>query len=105
HEYIDEHPELAKNLLENIKYYCDMVRQINSIKDHFNLHSPIQRIILGANEKAAASAARLMDYGFNARAILPPTVKEGSSRLRICIHAQNSRKELDQLVNALSLIV
>lgn len=105
HEYIDGHPELVKDLLNNIKYYGMSLSQMNSNKHRFNVNSPIQGILSGNNKNAVEAAAFLTDSGFNARAVLPPTVKEGASRIRICIHAFNTRQQLDQLVNALSQIV
>jgi 8-amino-7-oxononanoate synthase len=49
--------------------------------------SPIIPVILGEDAKALAAAARLRELGFDARAIRPPTVPEGTARLRLTLNA------------------
>jgi 8-amino-7-oxononanoate synthase len=43
----------------------------------------------------------LKQNGFDIRAIKSPTVKQGSERLRICLHSFNSKKEIDGLLEVL----
>jgi len=57
--------------------------------------------VLGADERAVAVAARLVERGFDARAVRPPTVPEGSARLRLVTHAHNTADEVAGLVAAL----
>ena len=40
--------------------------------------------------------------GFNVRPIVAPTVKEGTERLRICLHAFNSEEEIRKFVKDLN---
>ena len=47
--------------------------------------SHIIPVILGDNERALGVAARLQAAGFDVRAVRPPTVPEGTARLRISI--------------------
>ncbi|MDX2290499.1 MAG: 8-amino-7-oxononanoate synthase [Hyphomicrobiaceae bacterium] len=42
-------------------------------------------VVIGRDEAALAVAASLMANGFDVRAIRPPTVPEGTARLRICL--------------------
>ncbi len=46
-------------------------------------------------------AATVQKRGFDVRPILSPTVKEGSERIRICLHVHNSDSEIENLVIAL----
>jgi 8-amino-7-oxononanoate synthase len=64
--------------------------------------SPIQGIIAGSNEKAKALSKKLEEQGFFAKAILSPTVPVGTERLRICIHAFNTKEEVDRLLMLLA---
>ncbi|RQM29838.1 hypothetical protein B5M09_006585 [Aphanomyces astaci] len=60
----------------------------------------IQGIVVRGNEEALQAAAFLTDQGFNVVAIRAPTVPVNEERLRIIIHAFNSRQEIDSLVDA-----
>ncbi len=63
--------------------------------------TPIQGIIIPGNEKVKAVAGHLQSNGLDARPILYPTVPKGQERLRIVLHAFNTGKELDLLLNCL----
>lgn len=47
-------------------------------------------------------AARLQQAGFLVRPVTYPTVPRGEERVRVCIHAHNTAKEVDALAMALS---
>jgi len=63
--------------------------------------TPIQPIILGAEETALRAAASLREQGFYVRAVRPPTVPKGTSRLRICLSAAHTQADIAALVAAL----
>ncbi|KAL1591419.1 hypothetical protein SLS60_012032 [Paraconiothyrium brasiliense] len=43
----------------------------------------------------------LQERGMMVRAVVPPTVPEGTSRVRVCLHAGNTEAEIEQLVIAM----
>lgn len=57
----------------------------------------IQPIVLGADRRATALADKIAADGFDVRAIRPPTVPEGSARLRITLGAHLSMADIDGL--------
>ncbi|MDT8375167.1 MAG: 8-amino-7-oxononanoate synthase [Mariprofundaceae bacterium] len=63
--------------------------------------TPIQPLVAGKDERALAMAGQLKKLGFFVPAIRPPTVPEGSARLRITLSAAHSLHEITQLVEAL----
>jgi len=63
--------------------------------------SPIQPIVLGEDRRAVAVAEALLAAGYYVRAIRPPTVPEGSARLRITLTAAHSDADIDGLAEAL----
>jgi 8-amino-7-oxononanoate synthase len=62
---------------------------------------PIVPIILHSPERAVQVARQLEDAGFLVGAIRPPTVPEGTSRLRITVTSGHEMSDIDRLVVAL----
>lgn len=63
--------------------------------------TPIVPVQVGSEERCLAIAGRLLEKGFHVGAIRPPTVPEGTSRLRICITAGHSVQDVQRLLTAL----
>lgn len=59
-------------------------------------------IILGADRVAVAAAASLEERGFWVPAIRPPTVAEGTARLRVTLSAAHSETQVAALASALT---
>ncbi|WP_461451969.1 aminotransferase class I/II-fold pyridoxal phosphate-dependent enzyme [Mucilaginibacter sp.] len=77
----------------------------SGIKDTSTLllsDSAIQCLLLNDNEKAKNAASKLQHTGFDVRAILSPTVPQGTERLRICLHGYNSVDEINLLTKTLN---
>jgi 8-amino-7-oxononanoate synthase len=66
--------------------------------------SQIVPMILGSNETALRFASHLTAAGFAVRAIRPPTVPEGSSRLRLSMNAALTLGDIDALMNVLGSV-
>ena len=62
----------------------------------------IQPLVLGDSAAALAASARLLERGFLVPAIRPPTVPEGTARLRVSLSAAHSRADVEGLVAALA---
>jgi 8-amino-7-oxononanoate synthase len=58
--------------------------------------SHIVPIHIGSNDAALAVAAAMQAEGFDVRAIRPPTVAEGTARLRVSVNVGVNRSMLDQ---------
>ena len=63
--------------------------------------TPIQPVIIGSSEAARAAAASLAEAGIWVPAIRPPTVPQGTARLRISLSAAHSLNDVDKLSDAL----
>jgi 8-amino-7-oxononanoate synthase len=61
---------------------------------------PIVPVVVGDPNEAMALSARLAARGFHVPAIRPPTVPEGTARLRVCVSASHSDADLDALILA-----
>jgi len=64
--------------------------------------SHIQPIVVGADGRAVALAERLQAEGFDIRAIRPPTVPEGTARLRISVTLNVSEDDIDAMLARLA---
>ena len=67
--------------------------------------SAIQPVLAGAPERAVAWSQALLARGFLVPAIRPPTVPEGTSRLRISISAAHDEADIEALVAALAQVI
>ncbi len=63
--------------------------------------SPIQPMVIGDSQATLKLAERLQQLGFLVVAMRPPTVREGTSRLRITLTAMHQAPQLDALLNAI----
>lgn len=63
--------------------------------------SPIIPAIVGPNERALALSRSLEDHGFLAIAIRPPTVPEGTARLRFALSCHHTQDQIEQLLGTL----
>jgi 8-amino-7-oxononanoate synthase len=63
--------------------------------------SPIQPIVIGENQQVVAISQALLKAGFLVSAIRPPTVPQGSARLRVTFSALHEEAHVDSLLDAL----
>ena len=61
--------------------------------------SPIVPIVIGSAQAALAASRRLEDAGFLAVAIRPPTVPEGTARLRLAFTAAHPDHDIEKLAD------
>lgn len=62
---------------------------------------PIVPVVVGSNTRALALQAHLAARGWDARAIRPPTVAEGTSRVRVVLRAPLTEVQVDRLAEDL----
>ena len=63
--------------------------------------SAIQPIVLGDEQRVIQVAGALREAGLLVGMIRPPTVPEGTSRLRITLSAQHTEADIDHLLTSL----
>jgi 8-amino-7-oxononanoate synthase len=67
--------------------------------------APIFPIVLGSEERAVAASRALRERGFFVRAIRPPTVPRGTSRLRVTLTAGHTEAQVDAFLGALDEVL
>lgn len=92
-----------EGLKENIKYFKEQLesRNLNFIKSN----SAIQCCIISGNKKVKEIAGQLQEKGFDVKPIISPTVKVGKERLRICLHAYNTKSDIAEVLRLLAIFI
>lgn len=94
--------EPKAKLKENIAFFKKQVTAHKLDTFFIPSNTAIQGCIIPGSKKAKQVSKKLIDKGFNIKAILSPTVPEGQERLRICLHSFNSKEEIGLLVKLIS---
>lgn len=92
-------PQHRQSLHENIHYFRECCKQIGLPVE--NSKTAIQPLLVGDDAKAIRISDQLFNAGLLVTAIRPPTVPEGTSRLRITLSASHHKAHIDQLLDAL----
>jgi len=100
---VDEESWRRDKLKELIKRFTRGARQLGLPMIHSV--TAIQPLLAGDAEKAVRWAAKLLEKNILVTAIRPPTVPEGTARLRITLSAEHSEQQVDQLLEALGQIM
>lgn len=85
--------------LEEIIRYFRQGLETHSISD---VESPIQIVEYGEVLKTKRVAEKLQDNRIAVKPIYSPTVPQGRERIRICLHAFNTKLEVDALLKTLN---
>ncbi|MFK5878226.1 MAG: 8-amino-7-oxononanoate synthase [Flavobacteriaceae bacterium] len=92
-------------LQENIQYFNQQQSTNNNQLNFIESNSAIHCCVIPGNESVKSIAKKLQEREFDIKPILSPTVKEGQERLRICLHAFNSKQEIDEVLKLLTTFV
>lgn len=92
------------------KEYRQLQTVISTFKEQIEAYSlpisvnstPIQTIKVAGSTRAKQLSHYLAKKGLDVRAILSPTVRKGEESLRVCLHAFNTKKDVEKLAIALA---
>ena len=92
----EERARLAQN--------SQRLRDVLALRNYDTLGSSTQIIpaVIGSEEDALAAAQRLEEAGVLAVAIRPPTVPEGTSRLRLTLSSSLGEADMQRLLDAVA---
>ncbi|ACZ32945.1 8-amino-7-oxononanoate synthase [Chlamydia pneumoniae LPCoLN] len=103
-----EHNQRAFNQREHLSALIHHFREkaqnlgLQLMKD--NTTTPIQSICVSGSHRARQAALQIQNSGYDVRPIVSPTVKQREELLRICLHAFNTKNEIDHLLHTLEQI-
>ena len=120
-EIIHSEPERRKKLWQNCEFVAGTLRVPSDLSSDSQVATrqssadgtrsvpatigPIIPIVLGDPDAAVAAQRKLEERGFLVAAIRPPTVPQGTSRLRISLSAAHDESALKTLVAALQEVL
>lgn len=96
---LQEEPWRREQLHSNIAYFRAAAKSHNL--DLMDSSTPIQPLVIGGNDRVIRISQQLETNGLIVGAIRPPTVPDGTARLRITLSAEHTYSEIDQLVATL----
>ncbi|MFC1704089.1 8-amino-7-oxononanoate synthase [Candidatus Omnitrophota bacterium] len=92
-DIIEQEPELRNRLWENVKFIKDALSGLGF--DTLENNSPIIPLIVGNADATMEFSTQLFNEGVFVQGIRPPTVAEGTSRLRVTVTAAHTREDLE----------
>lgn len=101
HELNSERSRI-KTLNSNIAILRNTIREIGMAAQFVPSQSAIHSCVVPGNIRVKNISEAIKQRGFDVKPILSPTVPEGEERLRICLHAYNSKEEIEQLLRILN---
>ncbi|WP_404399225.1 8-amino-7-oxononanoate synthase [Idiomarina seosinensis] len=99
----DEGDQRRRQLKENIAYFRQLARHhgLQGIESS----SPIQVWILGDDAQAVNYARQLAEANIHVSAVRPPTVPEGTARLRFSLQADHTSADIEALFAAIERLL
>ncbi|MBI3392689.1 MAG: 8-amino-7-oxononanoate synthase [Nitrospirae bacterium] len=96
---VDREPERRDRLGENRRRMAEGLKRLGvAIPER---RSAIFPLVVGGNERAVELAGRMYEEGVLVPAIRPPTVPEGTARLRLTVTAAHRAEDIDRVLNVL----
>ncbi len=97
-DLVENDPELRPRLWRNIHRFVDGLQRLGVTAQP---RSAIVPVILGSPERALRASAFLRERGLLVKPIRPPTVPEGTSRLRFALSAAHTEAQIDRALQSL----
>jgi len=92
-------PERRERLQKMIAMTSQMLPQMCGVTAS---GSQIQPIVVGSDMRAVRLASAMQAHGFDIRAVRPPTVPEGTARLRISLTLNATEAEVERMIATLA---
>lgn len=99
---MSDEPEHITRLKKLVTYANEQLNDLTGIEGS---GSQILPVIIGKNDQAMRIAHRMQTLGFDIRAIRPPTVSEGTARLRLSITLHVNEEKIHKMLTHLSYLI
>ncbi len=102
-QLLQTEPQHREKLQQNITYFRRCCEQKGISVE--NSQTAIQPLLIGDDETAITISEGLFEAGLLVTAIRPPTIPEGTSRLRITLSAGHTKLQIEQLTGTLARLL
>jgi 8-amino-7-oxononanoate synthase len=97
-----EDASMTEQLWAHIRTLEQGLNAMGVFSNPIQVTSPICPILLGDNDRAMQVSRQLEEAGFYVQGIRPPTVPEGTARLRLTLSTLQTSEQIDALLRALA---
>ena len=101
-DYLDQHPELAQKLRDNVAYFRDGLKRLGF--KPLEGPSAIVPIIVGETAFAISMSDKLLKQGVFVTGFGFPVVPEGTARIRTQLSAKLTKAEMDRALDAFAAV-
>ena len=98
-DIVEEDVERRRRLKENAALLREGLKALGF--DTLGSHTQVIPLVVGDNRKVVTLSEGLFKRGFWVQPIRPPTVPEGTARLRITVSSEHRREDIEELLKAL----
>lgn len=103
-DIIEREPGLRLQLLENARYFHGELRRLGFEVRPKRPESGIVTIVVGSDARIRNVSRRVYEAGLFTGSAAYPAVPKDESRLRLCVSAQHTRKDLDDALQILTAV-
>ncbi len=101
--HVQQDGTVVRKLQQNVALFRQLAEQLSLPLSPSS--TPIQPLLLGDDHAALQASGTLAQRGFFVSAIRPPTVPEGTARLRITLSAAHKEEDIAALTQALAEVM
>jgi 8-amino-7-oxononanoate synthase len=94
-----------QQLHENISHFREEMMVLGLQKYFIKSRSAIQCAVISGNERIKALSQSLKEAGFDVKPIMSPTVAKGEERLRFCLHAYNTKAQIQKVLSTVKEVL
>lgn len=98
---VEQEPALRQRLWQHIERFATGARALGF---EVAAESAVFSLVIGAPDAALRASEQLREQGLLVKAIRPPTVPDGTSRLRVSLSAAHTTAQVDALLSALATL-
>lgn len=105
YKHLENHSSERKALYEVISFFTSEIKRLELTDFFIESQSAIHCAVIPGNERVKNISSVLQQHNFDVKAILSPTVPQGQERLRFCLHAYNTLREITTVLELLKVTI